>query len=178
MSQKEEHKIYHGKKFDIVLHPVKGRSGAVVHRPIIRHPGAVVLIAETPLGELILIRNYRFAVNEWLVEVPAGTIEGDEAPERAAERELEEETGYCSSNLILLETYYSAPSFCDEVMYVFGALDLTLGVFNPGDDEQIEVMVCSPDRVKTLLDEGRIRDSKTLLALNFWERWKQERKEG
>ena len=102
MSQKEEHKIYHGKKFDIVLHPVKGRSGAVVHRPIIRHPGAVVLIAETPLGELILIRNYRFAVNEWLVEVPAGTIEGDEAPERAAERELEEETGYCSSNLILL----------------------------------------------------------------------------
>ena len=177
MSREESRKIHTGEKFDIVLHPVKGRSGAVVHRPVIRHPGAVVLIAETGEGDLILIKNYRFAVEEWLIEVSAGTMYRDEPPDRAAKRELEEETGFCSSNLVLLDTYYSAPSFCDEVMYVFGALDLSPGVFKPDDDEKIEVMVCSPAEVKRLRDEGLIRDSKTLLALNYWENWKQRRRE-
>jgi len=171
----EETTLYEGDKFNIVLKTVEGRSGAHMARPVIRHPGAVVIIPETDDGGLVLIRNFRFAVDEWLIEVPAGTMNSGEDPEGAAHRELEEETGYCATELQLLASYYAAPAFCDEVMHVYGARGLSPGEFKPEDDERIEVIVASPSTIETWLKEGKIKDSKTILAIHYWREWMKQR---
>lgn len=171
MSQRDEGKgriLYEGTKFDIRLKTVEGRSGAKTEKPYIHHPGAVVLIPETSNGGLILIENRRFAVEETILEVPAGTLHWGEDPVEAAHRELEEETGWRASTLVPVMTYFSAPAFTNEVMHVFLAQDLQRGVLNPDDDEEIRVVEFSREQADSLLTDGKVRDGKTLLALALW----------
>ena len=166
--EKENRVLFKGSKFDIELKGVVGRSGERFEKPYIRHPGAVVLIPETSDGGLILIENKRFAIEQFLIEVPAGTLHWGEEPLAAAHRELEEETGWKAGRCIPILTYYSAPAFTDEVMHVFLAQDLERGQWSPDDDEEIRVHIYSASEVETLEREGKIRDGKTLLALSLW----------
>ena len=162
--------LFEGNKFDIHLKTVTGRTGRQYEKPYIRHPGAVVIIPVTSEGGLILIENKRFAVEETLIEVPAGTLHWGEDPLKAAHRELEEETGWKAGRCTPILTYYSAPAFTDEVMHVFLAEDLRHGTWSPDDDEDIVVHICTVSEVDEWEREGRIRDGKTLLALSLWRR--------
>ena len=102
-------------ELDQAREPVaRGDYGPVVNREVVRHPGAVAVVAVTPDQRLVMVRQYRYAAGRFLLEIPAGTLEPGEDPEDTARRELREETGYSAKNLRPLGSFFSAPGFCDE----------------------------------------------------------------
>jgi len=120
-----------------------------------------MLDAET----VVMVTQYRHAVGEWLLEIPAGTIEQGEDPEWCAARELEEETGYVSSRLRRLFTMYVSPGYCNETIHVFVADQLGQGTVNHDPDEEIAVEHVRLEDVPGMIESGRIRDAKTIAAL-------------
>ncbi|MEM9069334.1 MAG: NUDIX hydrolase [Myxococcota bacterium] len=144
-----------------------GRGGQSRRRLLVRHPGAVVILPILSDGRLVFVKNRRFAIDEVLLELPAGTLEG-ESPEETAARELQEETGYRAASLRALGSFYSAPGFCDERMHAFVARDLHAGAQSLDPTEEIEVALHTPGEVDTLIQKGAIIDGKTLAALLLW----------
>lgn len=146
-------------------------DGQVVDYDVIRHPGAVAVLplVTGPLG-VVLIRQYRHPVGRSLWEIPAGTLDDPaEGPAAGAGRELLEETGYRAGALAPIGSFFTVPGFCDERMHLFVAWRLEAVADGPaGDpDESIEVHRLPWARVEAMLDEGRIEDAKTLVALGW-----------
>ena len=134
---------FHGRIFDVVLERVRLPSGLEQELAIVEHPGAVAIAAQFDDGDLLLVKQYRHAVREWMLEIPAGRLERNEDPLAAARRELEEETGYRARSWRELLRFYPAPGFCSERMVLFVARDLELVEHGrrPHDaDEEIEVV--------------------------------------
>ncbi|MCE9596035.1 MAG: NUDIX hydrolase [Planctomycetes bacterium] len=155
--------VYSARVFDVRREQLTLPSGLKQDLTIIDHPGAVAIAAQLDDGRLVLVRQYRHAVGDWLVELPAGRIERDEDPLVAAQRELEEETGYRSEHWSKLAEFFAAPGFCSELMTVFHARDVTrvTGAKRAQDpDEELEIVRCSPSE----LLETPPRDAKTWLA--------------
>lgn len=176
--------IHSGKKFDFVSLTVRQASGVTLDREIVRHPGAVVVVPITDDGRVVLIRNFRIALGEWLTECCAGTIErarlspptatrtfvpfgapGAEDPAMCAARELAEETGYRATTLRPLGWYYTTPGMTDEQMFAFVATGLTHVGQDLEDDETIGVELVAKSEVLEMIRDGRIRDAKSMLAI-------------
>jgi len=134
----------------------------LVRREVVRHPGAVAIIPCLPGAKIVLIRQYRYPIDTWLWEIPAGLLEQNETPDDCAARELTEETGYKARNLNLLATLHSSPGFSDEVLYLFFADNLKLGKPKPDPEESIEVKIFSILEVLEMISRGEITDSKTV----------------
>lgn len=142
-----------------------------MERDIVRHPGAVTIVAVESSGaseRLAMVRNFRVAVNDWLLELPAGKLERGEEPRAAAGRELEEETGYSSGRITPLGTFYTSPGFADELMHVFLAEELSFVGQRLEVGETIEAEMIAIDDVWAMIVDGRIRDGKTIAALTLW----------
>lgn len=154
--------IYTGRIFRVVEESVRLPSGLQQDLAIIVHPGAVAIAAQEASGELLLVRQYRHAVGEWLEEIPAGRLEPGEEPLRAAQRELEEETQRRAGSWTALEVFFPAPGFCSERMSLFLARDLVRidGGRALDADEEIEVVRRTPAQIVA----GGCRDAKTLIA--------------
>jgi ADP-ribose pyrophosphatase len=146
---------------DKVIEP-SGKEGV---RDVVLHPGAVSIIAMPSPEEIVLIRQYRHATGEELIELPAGTLEVGEDPIDTARRELEEETGYVASEMTHRATYYTAPGFTNELMYLYEASGLTLRQQRLEDDEAIDVVLTRREDALKWMREGKIRDAKTLVGL-------------
>ena len=143
-------------------------SGATFERDIVRHPGAVAVVALTDAGSVVLVRQYRPAVDRWLLEVPAGTCDVDgEAPEVTAGRELAEEVGYAAARLDLLVRTAVTPGFCDEVAHVYLATGLApVPTGRQGAEETyMEVVEVPLDRFDAMVDDGSIEDATTILGV-------------
>ena len=154
--------LHRGRIFDVLRERVRLPSGLEQEVEIVRHAGAVAIAAVDSDGSLVCVRQYRQAIGEWLVEVPAGRLEPDEEPEAAARRELEEETGYRAGRWSTLATFWPAPGFCSERMHLFLAQDLEPAGSSRrahDEDEELEVVRRAP---ATLFRESR--DAKTLVA--------------
>jgi ADP-ribose pyrophosphatase len=146
---------------DRVIEP----AGYEASREIVVHPGAVCIVARpTPL-EVILIRQYRHATGQELIEIPAGTLHEKEDPRACAIRELEEETGYLAANMVERGRFWTTPGFTTELMYLFEASELKKTKINPDEDEVIEVDIVSRSAALQMIDDGRIQDGKTILGL-------------
>lgn len=146
---------------------VRGPDGSEFERVVIRHPGAVAIVA-VDAGDVLLIRQYRAPVDETLLEIPAGKLDTvDDGPRTAAVRELEEETGFTAGEMRHLSTFYTGPGFTDEVIHLFAAHDLTPVPPRPhGAEEEVAEVVRVPlAGVAAMIADGRIRDAKTILAL-------------
>jgi ADP-ribose pyrophosphatase len=154
--------IYDARIFRVVEESVRLPSGLQQDLAIIVHPGAVAIAAQEDSGELLLVRQYRHAVGEWLEEIPAGRLEAGEQPLRAAQRELEEETQRRAGSWTELEVFFPAPGFCSERMSLFLARDLVRidGGRAQDADEEIEVVSRTPAQILA----GGCRDAKTLIA--------------
>lgn len=154
--------ILHGRIFDLVEEVVRLPSGLEQRLQLVDHPGAVCIAPLLPSGELLLVRQYRHAAGEWLLEIPAGRREAGEDPLDAARRELEEETGHRARGWELARTFYPAPGFCSEELHLFLARDLEEvvgGGLAADDDEELELVRMRP--VEVLASS---RDAKTLVA--------------
>ena len=157
---------------DRVREPLPGGGfGPLSRREVVRHPGAVAVVARTAADEIVLVRQYRYAAGRTLLEIPAGTREPGEEPDATAVRELAEETGYRAASWRPLGSFFTAPGFCDEVIHLFLAEGLTPGAANPDPGEFVEPVPVSSSECRRLLagedgeDGRRIEDAKTLAAL-------------
>ena len=143
-------------------------DGNVVQRDFFHYDGAAVVLPVLDDGSIVLIRNYRFAVDEHLCELPAGMLEAGEAPALCAARELTEETGYTAGRLEKLGVFYTGPGTTDEAMHAFLATDLTDGRQALEVYEEITVETYSDREVRRMVLDGVIHDGKTIAALGLY----------
>lgn len=139
---------------------------------MVRHPGAsavVPLLEVTSSGDpvVLLIRQYRYAANGFVYEIPAGRLNPEEAPERCAHRELREETGYAAGSMTPLTTFYTTPGFTDERIHLFLATQLTEGESSLESDEILELERVRLTEAIEMIGSGRIIDGKTMIGLLF-----------
>jgi ADP-ribose pyrophosphatase len=146
---------------DRLLNP----DGQEVTRDVVEHPGAVTIVARPAPDEVLLIRQYRHATGEELIELPAGTREPGEEPIATARRELEEETGWVAGRIEPLAEFYTAPGFTDERMFLFDASELTEKEQQLEADEFITVVRVHRDDALAMIRDGRIADAKTIVGL-------------
>jgi len=161
---------YKGRVFNVYADKVEEPTGLVLQRDVIRHNGSVVVLAIDETGHpqnpvIILERQYRHAVGEFLLELPAGRIEPNEPPLAAAKREMIEETGYRAKRWTRLTKYFASPGFLGESMHIFLARDIRPGEAQPEADEQIEILRIPFSDAMALVASGKIHDGKTLIGL-------------
>ena len=167
-----EHRIAHaGRIFRVEVDRVRLPAGHVVDMEIVRHPGSVVMLPMPAVGQIILIRQYRYAINRWIWELPAGSLEPGEDPARAAARECEEEIGLLPGRVERIATLYPTPGFCDETMVYYRCLDLRPpapdSTARPDEDEDIEPRTFSVDEARALAASGELVDLKTAYGLTL-----------
>ena len=157
-----------GPVFRVERHERLGRTGRTVVKDVVRHPGAVTVIAVRDDGLLPMVRNNRIAVGARLLEFCAGKLEPGEDPALTAVRELEEETGYTAESLEKLGVFYTSPGFTDEIMHVFLATGLRAVPQRLEEGEDLEVVLVSRDELRGSIERGLILDGKTLGAFLLW----------
>jgi ADP-ribose pyrophosphatase len=162
--------VHEGRKIKVVVDTSTGPDGQTIRRDMILHPGAVVILPVVDRDHICILRNYRFVIDETLWELPAGTLEPNEPLEKAAARELLEETGYVAKRWRSLGYLYASPGVLDEKLHLYVAEDLTPGEAQPEADEQLEPKtVAWSDALRMALD-GTIKDAKTVTAILMWDR--------
>lgn len=168
--------LFRGKIFELSRDDVKLESGKEVKLDIIHHRGGAAVVALTEQNEVVLVKQYRHPIGEYLLELPAGKLEDGDTPETAALRELAEETGYTSLRFQLLTTSYPAPGYCGEKLYIYLARDLKPETRQPDFDEELEVVYLSLEKACEMIHYGEIQDAKTIIGLLATERLLHEAK--
>jgi len=163
---------YTGRVISLDVDRVRFPDGTTGELEIIRHPGAsaVVPFLSDPTGadpQLLLLKQYRYAANGTLYEIPAGRLEPGELPERCARRELLEETGCTASSIVPLTSMFTTPGFTDERIHLFLATGLTRGEAKREADEFIEVETVALSSALKMIESGEINDAKTALGILF-----------
>jgi ADP-ribose pyrophosphatase len=153
-----------GKSFSFYHDKVRLPNGRETERNIVKHPGAVAIIAIQD-DEVVLLKQYRYATGKYLLEIPAGTLEEGEDPYQCAVRELQEETGYAASSWNKLFQCYMVPGYSDEILYFYLAEGLTNIGSNPEDDEDIEIKRYGIEEVLDLIEKNEIMDAKTIMGV-------------
>ena len=161
-------KIFEGKILNLRVDTVELKNQKYAKREIIEHKGASAIIAINDRDEIILVKQYRKAVEEFLYELPAGLINVAEEPLECALRELREETGYEAQTIKKVFEFYSSPGFSNEKIHLFMAENLNFISTKFDEDEFIEISSFSREEAKKMIDSGRITDSKTLIGLLYW----------
>ena len=162
-------KVFHGKVFEVERDRVRMPNGREVTLDVVRHPRSVVLLPVPAPRHIILIRQYRYAVNRWLWELPAGSVDAGEEPEAAAVRECHEEIGQVPDTIVRLASLYPTPGFCDEEMLFFRLSGLTTpaDAATPDEDEDIEPRTFQLSEAREMIRRGEIVDMKTVAGLTL-----------
>ena len=164
-------RAYHGRVISLDVDEVRFPDGSIGSLEMIRHPGASAVVPLLEDGEsdprVLLIRQYRYAANGYLYEVPAGRLDEGESPMECAHRELTEETGYRAQRVEHLFTMFTTPGFTDEKIHLFLASGLTAGEANREADEFMELVPTRLSEALSMIERGEIQDAKTALALLY-----------
>jgi len=169
--------IFEGRIIDLYLDEVSLPNGKTSSREIIKHPGAVAVIAITEEEKILLVEQYRKALERTLIEIPAGKLEKGEDPRESAKRELMEETGYTCENLEHITSFYTSPGFANELVHIYQATGLKQErELQLDEDEFVSVMEVTYDEALNLVKEQKIFDAKTMYAVQYWQMLKQQEK--
>ena len=163
--------IYKGKIFTLRQETLQFDALPPHNWDLIIHPGAVALIPINSKGNLLLIQQWRRALQKIIYEIPAGTLHDLEPPLECAARELQEEIGFKANTLIPFGGFYSAPGFCNEYIHLFIAKNLEESPLPPDLHEAIDVVEMTLDQALELIDNNQIQDAKTICALLRYQRW-------
>jgi ADP-ribose pyrophosphatase len=162
-------RVFTGRVFDVDRDAVRMRNGREVTVDIVRHPRSVVLLPVPEPGHIVLVRQYRYAVNKWLWELPAGSVDEGEQPEDAAKRECHEEIGKVPDTIVRLASFFPTPGYCDEEMVFFrlsGLSDPTEAAA-VDEDEDIEARIFALADAREMIRRGEIVDMKTVVGLGL-----------
>lgn len=153
-----------GRIFNVNRLQVELPDGRRALRDVVRHPGAVAIVALTEEGRICLVRQYRTALGRVTVEIPAGKLAAGEDPLECANRELLEETGMVAERMAFLTTIASSDGFCDELIHIYMATGLAFAKSSPDDDEFINVDLVEVGELVDAVLDGRIEDAKTVVG--------------
>jgi len=167
----ERRHVYSGKVVDLSIETAELPNGHSIELEVIRHPGGAAVVAMDDKGQLCLLRQYRHAVGGWIWELPAGKCEGAEDPLHTAQRELEEEAGLRASDWQKLGNTYTTPGFCDEIIHLYLARQLSVTTQRP---EHHELLACHWIPISQAWEwslDGTLRDAKSLIGLHLAAPW-------
>ena len=163
--------VYQGRIFDLDVDRVMLPSGHTVDMEVVRHPGSVVLMPMPSPHEIILIRQYRYTIDRWIWELPAGSLGRGEDPDAGAARECEEEIGLVPERVERVRSFYPTPGFCSEEMIFYRCTELRQPDANSSahkdEDEDLEPRTFTLAAARDLLARGEIVDLKTAVALTL-----------
>jgi ADP-ribose pyrophosphatase len=166
--------VHRGRRLEVWVETTERADGSRHRRDVVRHPGAVAIVALDEAGRLLLVRQWRQPAGRSLVEIPAGTLDRDPAtgaiedPELASRRELEEETGYRATSWEKLGTFWTAPGFASEQMHLYLATDLVPaghGRLMPDANEALELVRLPVADALAAAERGDVHDAKTLIGI-------------
>lgn len=168
----EKQVVFDGKKVRLEVHHLESEEdGRRLKQEIVVHNGAVVILAFVDAQTILLIRNRRYAVSQYLLELPAGTIDKGEMPMNTAGRELKEETGYVAGRIQPIGSFFSSPGIMTEKIYAFVAYDLEKSTAALEEGEEIELMPTKLDDAIQMIRDGQINDGKTIATLLLYDRF-------
>jgi ADP-ribose pyrophosphatase len=162
-------RVYDGKVFDVDRDKVRMPNGRTVTVDVVRHPKSVVLIPIPEPGHVILIRQYRYPVNAFLWELPAGSVDDGESPEQAARRECHEEIGKVPATIVRMAAMLPTPGYCDEEMVFFrvSSLEEPTEAAAVDEDEDIEAKTFELREAREMIRRGEIIDMKTVAGVTL-----------
>jgi ADP-ribose pyrophosphatase len=161
--------IFSGKIISLQVDDVELPNGKTSKREIVKHPGAVAVLAITDDNKIVMVEQYRKALERTLVEIPAGKLEKGEEPRLSALRELEEETGYECKQLEWLISFYTSPGFADEIIHLYLATGLSKKENAAGldEDEFVNLIELTLEEALQYIQEQKIYDAKTAYAIQY-----------
>ncbi len=165
--------IFNGRAFNVRVDTVINAGGEETTRDIVEHVPCIAVIPVDKNGDIVLVRQYRKAVEKYLLEIPAGGIDPGEDPDTAVKRELQEEIGCIPGYIERLGGFYSSPGFCTEYLYLYLAMDLKPGQLYAEDTAGIEVVRIKPDRIREMILSQEICDSKSIAGLLYYLEFKK-----
>lgn len=162
-----ENRVFDGKILSVRCDEVRLPSGRIATREVVEHKPAVGMLAVTDNKTVLLVKQYRYAVHEEMLEICAGLIEEGEDPAEAAEREMQEELNVKAKKLYNIGKFYASPGFCTEIFTLFLAEGLEKSSLPQDDDENVSVVEIKISDIPNMIKNGKIRDSKTFAALSW-----------
>ena len=160
--------IFKGRAFNVRVDTVLDVSGIETTREIVEHAECVAVVPVDANGDILLVKQYRKAIEKELLEIPAGGIDPGEDPEAAVKRELQEEIGFLPGRVIKLGGYYSSPGFCTEYLYLYLAEDLKASQLYADDTPGIQTVKVKPHQIRRLIRSGEVCDSKSVAGLLYY----------
>jgi len=161
--------IFKGKVFDLQVDEIEYGSGNKAVREVAVHPGGSVIVPVKDDGKLIMVKQFRYPFQKFMLELPAGKLDKGEDPLNCAERELKEETGYSSNKISKLGAITTTPGFCSEILHIYLAEDLQEGNHNREEGEYgMEMFEFSLDEIEEKIRNGEIIDSKTICGIYYY----------
>ncbi len=165
--------IYSGHILKLRIDRVRLSDGSQSSREIVEHGDAVAIIAVDADDNILLVRQYRQAAGQELLEIPAGCVDAGEEPDATVTREMQEETGYRPNRIKRLGGFYSAPGFCTEYLHLYLATELTPGRLHAEDTDSIELVRVQPHEIEGLIGSGAICDAKSIAGLLYYLKYRQ-----
>ena len=170
--------VHRGRYLDVRIDTIRRADGSTGTRDVVRHPGAVAVLALDEGSRLLLVRQWRIPAGRAMLEIPAGTLDVHEGvtedPDIAARRELEEETGYRAASWQKLTEFWTAPGFASELMHLYLATGIAGAsgddVLTPDEDERLELSRFTIDEAMAMVDAGEIVDAKSMLGILWLDR--------
>lgn len=163
--------IFEGKIISLQVDTVRLPNGKTATREIVKHPGAVAVLALVD-DKMLVVEQYRKPLERNQIEIPAGKLDAGEDPLEAAKRELEEETGYSCDTMKLVCSFYTSPGFANEIIHLYVAEQLIKGDAHLDEDEFLDVESITLEQAQQYMREQRISDAKTITAVYAWQVYK------
>lgn len=163
--------VFEGRIITLQVDEVRLPNGETATREIVRHPGAVAVMALID-DKMLVVEQYRKPLEKSQVEIPAGKLDKGEEPLEAAKRELEEETGYKAGKIRHVSSFYTSPGFADEILHLYVAEELIKGQVQLDEDEFLDCEAISLEEAEAYIADSRISDAKTIMAVYAWKLYK------
>lgn len=158
-------RIFSGKLISLKSDKVKIGKDKTGTREVVLHGGAVAIFPVLNNGKIVFVRQFRYAVGKFTLEIPAGTLKKNENPLSCAKRELKEETGYIAGRITKMVSFYTTPGFSNEILHIYLANNLKAGKTEPEWDENVKTEYVSLTKAVKMIKCGLIKDGKTIIAV-------------